>query len=343
MKMNKKKREYLLIIFSFFIGCIVGMIFLQTRKEDNRELKKIIQNAQDAEVTIESYNGTVREGTGSGFIYKIKNNKAYVLTNEHVLSEKVMVINQDGKECEGTILGKDKSMDTAVVEINKNCAKKTVKLGDSGKVEVGDNIFTITSPVGKEYQGTITKGIISGVNRTVSISSEEEQEWIMNAIQFDAMINPGSSGGALLNEKGQVIGICSLKLIKEEIEGMSFAIPINGVKKNLEALEKGNDIKYPELGIAMVNTNNTEVLQEYNISLTTDIAGVVIIDIKKDSSAEKKLQKGDIIVGIEDSVIKDTDQVKYALTNYKVGETVNIKVIRNNKEKTIKVVLKEAS
>ena len=342
--MNKKeKKGIILVIFSFFIGILVGMIlfFLWMPKEKENTLPKTIQKVEDATVSIVAHNGSSLEGEGSGFIYKTKGKKAYILTNEHVIENAdVTIINAKGQEVEGKILGQDEKLDIAVIEIEKKYAPKVIKLGNSDKIEVGDTIFTITSPVGEEYARTVTAGIISGKNRTVPAISDEEQEWLLNGLQFDAPINPGSSGGALFNIKGEVIGICTMKLIKEEIEGMGFAIPINQVKKILNQLETGKDIDRPELGITMTEIGNKTELEKRNIKVPQDITtGIVVLEVKKNSNADNKLKEGDIIIQIEDQKVKEIGQVKNSLLNYQTGDTIQIKIIRNKKAKNIKITL----
>ncbi len=341
MKMSKKnKREFILIIFSFFIGLLVGVAFLSLFVPKEKKKRNYLKDVSKAIVSIETYNGSIIESTGTGFFYKEVSNKAYILTNEHVIGEDIVVINDNGEECDAKVLGKDSKLDIAVLQTNKKCSLKSLKIGNNKDILIGDTIYAVGTPIARDYQGTITKGIISGLHRTVPVSTDAEDEWLMDAIQFDASVNPGNSGGPLLNENGEVIGICTMKLIKEEIEGMGFAIPIDIATSSIKQLEKGKQIEYPELGIAMVNISNTAELNNNNIEMPKErINGVVVLDVKENSNASNKLIKGDIITEIDDVTIKDTSQVKYILFTHKKGDKIEINIIRNKKEKKINIEL----
>lgn len=341
---NKEHLGTILVISSFFIGVVVGVLVFSSfmPKNNNTDITKSIKKAKDAVVTIETRNGSVEESTGTGFIYKTTLNKAYIMTNQHVVDNLgVTVINSKGEETEGKVLGSDQKLDIAIVEISKKYAPKKIKFGSSNKVEIGEQIFTIGSPMGKDYAGTVTVGVLSGRNRKVPTIMEDYNEWYMNVLQFDANINPGSSGGPLFNKDGEVIGICVMKLIKEEIEGMGFAIPSEQALAYVDTLEKGKDIEWPELGIAMVEVGNVAELNSRNITVPESVSnGIVILEIKEGSSADKNLKVGDIITEIDKVKVSESSEVKYALMTHKKGDTITVKVIRNGKTKNINITLK---
>ena len=342
---TKMKKEYLnaiLIISSFFIGCIVGISILSLAiSRDGNDLTGTIEKVEDAVVSIEAVKGSNVDSTGTGFIYKKALTKAYVLTNAHVVEDnEIYVTNARGEKTEGKVLGLDEDLDLAVLEIDKAYAPKTVTLGNSDQVKVGEEIFVISSPISKEYSNSVTKGIISGINRTVPTSLDDSEESLYDGIQFDAAVNPGSSGGPLFNKRGEVIGISTMKFIRLEIEGMGFAIPINQAKEHLKTLEKGENVKHPELGIAMVASTNKEQLELYDIKLKTSKEGVVVLNVKEGSNADSFLQKGDLITKINKTKTKETDDVKTALTQCKVGDTIHVTIIRDGKEKIVDIELK---
>lgn len=354
MKKRNKKVEinWIEILSSFFVGvlltliiCFIGM--KEVERNNTSSLASATEKIQEATVTIESYNGTAVLSTGSGFVYKKKGSKAYILTNEHVLSgEDITVTNQDMEEAKAKVLGKDSNLDLAVIEIDKKYAEKVATLGDSTKTKIGDTIMVVGSPISKRYQGSVSSGILSGRDRIVQTlgGEEENTEWLMKVLQLDAAVNPGNSGGPVVNAKGEVIGICTMKLIKEEIEGMSFAIPIETAKKYLENLEKGKEVEWPELGISMVDVNATAKLLEEDIEIPSEITeGVVVLSTKKKSSADNKLKKGDILLEMDGIKITETPYVKYVLYQHSVGDKIKVKVIRNQKEKNITITLKKAS
>ena len=346
-KMNKKEnKEIILIIFSFFAGLIISYLLLSNtiinHKIEDKDISNAIKKVKDGVVTIEVTNGSSTDSTGSGFIYKTKGNKAFVLTNEHVIAEgSIVVINEQGEETEGKLLGKDESLDIAVIEIDKKYAHQVLKLGINKKVTVGDSIFVVGSPINRKYHGTVTTGTISGLNRDVPIKSDEEIKTATKVIQFDASVNPGSSGGPLVNTNGEVIGICMMKLIDEEIEGMAFALPINTAISHISDLENGKEIDWPELGIAMVDINNVAIINQNNITVPDNIThGVAVLSIKENSNADNKLQVGDIITKIDNIEIKETIEIKNVLLKHKKNDVIKVTVIRNNKEKTTKITLK---
>ena len=339
------KKELFLIIISFFIGILICflinilIIYEINSPINNSSLSNSISKVYDSVVVIEVYNGTNLESTGTGFFYKKDARYAYIITNEHVLSgNTIEVTNTNDLKTEAEVLGKDEYLDIAILRVKKKYAKKIANLGNSDKTKIGDQIYTIGAPLGINYKGTVTSGIISGKDRTVqtTVGDTNNSNWLMKVIQIDASINKGNSGGPLLNTKGEVIGICTLKLTDEEIEGMGFAIPINDVRKNISKIEKGKDINWPELGISMTDVTNSSMLATNNISNPThEKEGIVVLSVKENSSAEKaKLKKGDIIISLGNKKIKNISYLKYELFQHKVGEKIKIEYIRNGNKKT---------
>ena len=221
-----------------------------------------------------------------------------------------------------------------------------ISVGNSSSVKLGDTVFTIGSPVGYEYRGTVTNGIISGLNRLVEVSiNGTSGDWVMEVIQTNAAVNPGNSGGPLLNSNGEVIGIISMKLVQNSIEGMGFAIPIDYAMKNVEKLEKGEKIERPMLGISMLNITDSYALWRSGIIVPEDVEeGVVVVEISKNSGASNSdLQKGDIIVEFEGTKVKNSAYLKYLLFKHSPGDTIKIKFIRNGKvmETSIKLTKNE--
>ena len=176
---------------------------------------------------------------------------------------------------------------------------------------------------------------------SVTVSNSRSSDWVMRVLQIDASINPGNSGGPLLNVNGEVIGICSMKLVDDEIEGMGFAIPIEYAMNHADSLEKGEAIKWPVLGIRMVNITDTATLRQYGISLSKDItSGTVVIEAVKDSAAAKAgIEKGDIITKVDGNKVKDYAYLRYELYQHQAGDTIEITYLRKGKEHTTKVTL----
>ena len=309
-------------------------------------LSASVEKVYDAVMMIRNYKDNQIQSTGSGFVYKTDDKYGYVLTNHHVIdgASKITLIRSDDKEIEGTVLGSDVYLDLAVVRINKDDVIDKAVITTSENSKVGDTVFTIGSPLGYEYRGTVTDGILSGKDRMVSVSiSGNTNDYVMKVLQTNAAVNPGNSGGPLLNASGEVIGIISLKLVQTEVENMGFAIPIEYAMSHIENLEQGKAIVRPMLGISMVNANDTYSLYRSRIVLDESITeGVVVVEISKDSGASKSdLQKGDVITKLNDEKISNVAYLRYELYKYSVGDTITVTYLRDGKEHTTKIKLTE--
>ena len=310
---------------------------------DESGISTAVGEVYDSTVTLQNYQNAKLASSGSGFVYKKDDKYGYIMTNHHVIenASKVVVTMSNDDQIEGTVVGSDKYLDLAVVKIDVSYVTQVAKLGKSEDTNLGDTVFTVGSPVGYEYRGTVTKGTLSGKNRMVSVSIAATNDFIMRVLQIDAAINPGNSGGPLANIKGEVIGINSLKLVEDEIEGMGFAIPIEYALQYVSDLEKGKEIERPLIGISMLNTTDQYRLYQNGIMLADNIdEGVVVISVSKNSGAEKAgLTKGDVITKVNGSKVSNAAYLKYELYQYKVGDTIEIAYIRDKKEAIAKVTL----
>ena len=284
---------------------------------ENGSLSASVEKVKDSVVMIKTFNGTRSKGSGSGFVYKIVGNDAYVITNHHVI---------DG----GKITKKDYLITPETLP-----ASKTIGLGDT--------VFTIGAPVGYAYRGTVTNGIVSGLNRLVEVSVKNsmQEDYVMEVIQTNTAVNPGNSGGPLFNTNGELVGVISMKLVENSIEGMGFAIPIDYVLSHISTLEKGGKIERPVLGISMANVNETYTLYKNNITVPNDVTeGVAITYVYDNSGAQKAgLQKGDVITKINSATVKNAAYLKYLLFKYSPGDTVSVTYNREGKTGTVKVTL----
>lgn len=284
-------------------------------------------------------------GTGSGVIYKKANGKAYIITNNHVVegASKLTVSLSNGKEVEGKLLGSDSLTDLAVVEISADHVEKVATFGDSSSLKAGESVVAIGNPLGKDLSRTVTQGIVSGVNRTVSVDTSAG-ETKMNVIQTDAAINPGNSGGALLNTKGEVIGINSMKISETGVEGIGFAIPSNDVKPIAEELQSKGKIERPYIGVSMMDLNQVpENYQTGTLGLSGSQLnkGVYIGQVAAGSPAEKAgLKENDVIVSLNGKETDSGSTLRNILyKNTKIGDTVKVTIIRNGKTMTKQVKL----
>ena len=338
---------YLIIYFtdSNVVKKVTNENIKTTTIEEVSDLKKAINNVYESSVYIEVSSNRGVISTGSGFVYKKDDKYGYVLTNYHVINggSKFEVIFTDGTEADAKLISGDEYYDIAVLKIDKDKIKKVSTIGDSSKLELGDTVFTVGAPLGKEYMGTITKGIVSGINRMVSVTLGSG-DYLMEVIQTDASINSGNSGGPICNIKGEVIGITSSKLMGNGVEGMGFAIPINSVMSVIESIEEGKEIVRPYLGVQLVDLTNTFALQYYyGINISNDVEfGAVLSYIEEKKPADKAgLKVGDVIVEINGEKIEDVSHFKYVLYKYTVGDTIKIKYYRENKLKETTILLSE--
>lgn len=346
-------------VVAFFVGVIgtylVVVNFNPTTENVIKNIKSVevvdnsiadaVEKVYDAVVVIEAYNNDTLKSTGTGFVYKKTGGKGYIMTNNHVVDDanNVKIIYSNGTTTTADILGKETYSDIAVLTVKDDTVLSVVSLGDSTKMRLGDTVFTIGSPLGSEYSGTVTRGILSNKDRLVAVSltSGSTSDWIMKVLQTDAAINPGNSGGPLLNINGEVIGINSLKLVEDEIEGMGFAIPIEDAIYYAEILEKGEKISRPYMGIGMLDISNPYSLRYYGINIDSSVtSGVVITEVEKNSPAYKAgLQKGDVIYQINDEDVNSIAEFRYVLYKSRPGDTITLKYYRGADKKSVNVKL----
>lgn len=273
------------------------------------------------------------DGVGSGIII---NKDGYILTNYHVIqgAQKITITLNNKKSVTAKVVNYDSSLDLAVIKVtDSNITMPGVaELGSSGDLQVGDSVVAIGNPLGLEFFGTVTTGVVSALNRQVSVENSKSQ----TLIQTDAAINPGNSGGPLVNSQGQVIGITSSKLTDTgegvSAEGMGFAIPIDVVKPKIKSLTKPMLV----LGIT-VNDVTQDDSQSHNVP-----QGVSVITVNPGSSAEKAgIEASDIITKFDGKTIKTTDDLNNAKAQHNAGDKVSVEVNRNGTNKDLTVTLSD--
>lgn len=350
------------IVLAFSTGALgTYLIFNSNTKTSSNIVKNVsevevvensistsVEKVYDAIVVVMTYKNQKVVATGTGFIYKKDEKNGYIITNNHVVDggDNVKIMFNNGSAVDANVLGKETFSDIAVLTLDISNVEVIAPIGNSETMKLGDTVFTIGSPLGSEYKGTVTKGILSGKDRLVEVSfSGTSNDWIMKVLQTDAAINPGNSGGPLLNINGEVIGVNSLKLVKDEIEGMGFAIPIEEAMRYVEMLEKGEGIARPYVGIEMYDITETYYLWQARISVDTNIkSGVVVANIlEKSPATEAGLQKGDVIFEINNVKVASKAQFRYELYKHKPGNTIEIKVHRGSEDKTLNLILIQAS
>ncbi len=277
------------------------------------------------------YGITTYEGAGSGFIIS---SDGYILTNYHVIedSSEVSVETFDGSVYDAEVIGYDESNDIAVLKIDAENLKPVV-IGDSGSLRVGDTVLAIGNPLGLEFQGSVTTGVISALNRTLDLSERR-----LKLIQTDAAISPGNSGGALVNADGYVIGINSAKIAAGGVEGMGFAIPINTVRDVVEQLMNNGHVVRPYLGVGVFDKESA-ARQGYQLNVD---AGVYVQNVTLNGPADKAgIRRGDIILEISGTKVNTIAELRAAIAEHNVGDTITIVYARDGEKITADTVLKE--
>ena len=340
----------------------------QTSYKNENSTTQAVNKVKDAVVSIITYSSSSRQSSvfnadetnsdsdnqqiaseGSGVIYKKDDKDAYLVTNTHVINgaSKVDIRLADGTKVPGEIVGSDTFSDIAVVKISSEKVTTVAEFGDSSKINVGETAIAIGSPLGSEYANTVTQGIISSLDRTVSLKSEDGQAISTKAIQTDTAINPGNSGGPLVNIQGQVIGITSSKIASNggtSVEGLGFAIPSNDAQNIIKQLESDGKVTRPALGIQMVNLANIGANDLRKLNIPSSVtSGVVVKSVQSNMPASGHLEKYDVITKVDDKEISSSTDLQSALYNHSIGDTIKITYYRNGKEETTSIKLDKSS
>jgi len=318
-----------------------------SNKNEEKDISKLIEKVNNSVVgiskiankgtTIFLQDGASNLGLGTGFIVS---KDGYIVTNQHVSGEKngtCYVTLENGKNYKANVVWGDSDLDLSIIKINVNNLEY-LTLGDSDNIKIAETVYAIGNPIGFEFQRTVTSGIISGLDRTIKLEEDGKTSYMEDLIQTDATINPGNSGGPLINKNGEVLGINSVKITSAE--GIGFAVPINIIKPIIEKLASKGGYITPTLGVfaydkSMVPYINQELDQ--NIKLDK---GIYVADVIKNSPAEKTgMKRGDIILEIDQIELEKMLDLRKYIYEKEVGERVNIKYIRGNKEYQVNITL----
>ena len=386
LKTSSKKWGQLLVVIliSFFSGILGTFTTLQLSQKQNsgttttttvsktavkneNSTTQAVDKVKDAVVSVITYSSNSQNSLlgsdetdtdtnaeqvyseGSGVIYKKEGDTAYLVTNTHVINgaKKVDIRLADGTKVPGEIVGSDTYSDIAVVKIAADKVTTVAEFGDSNQLTVGETAIAIGSPLGSEYANTVTQGIVSSLNRNVSLKSEDGQAISTNAIQTDTAINPGNSGGPLINIQGQVIGITSSKIASNggtSVEGLGFAIPANDVINIIKQLEKDGKVTRPALGIHMVNLSNLSTTDLQKLKLPGNVtSGVAVRSVQKNMPANGHLQQYDVITKIDDKAISSTTELQSALYSHSIGDSMTVTYYRDGKEETTTIKLDKST
>lgn len=327
-------------IFGLFYNYYLKNLIVEKTKLEksvtvtDKGIADAVEKVYDSVVTIETYINNRAYASGTGFVFKTEGDKAYILTNSHVISNSnsVKVTFTNNKQVTADVVGSDDYSDIAVLSVNKDDILLIAETGSSEDMKVGDTTFAVGAPIDSSiYSWSVTRGILSGKDRLVEVtSSDNKSTYVMEVLQTDTAINSGNSGGPLCNSNGQVIGITNMKLASSQIEGIGFAIPIEEALKYAESIISGKQISRPYLGITIYDATN----------YYSNTSGIYIEYVEQNSAADKAgLQKGDKILEVNGKEVSNSSYFKHELYKYDVGEQITIKVERNGKEKEIKITL----
>ena len=291
---------------------------------------QVAASVADSVVTIEAKSD--EEGAqGSGVVV---DGRGYIVTNNHVISEaaaspskfKLTVVFNDGKEVPANLVGRDPKTDLAVLKVDNVDNLTVAKFGDSDKLRVGEEVIAAGAPLG--LRSTVTSGIISALNRPVPLSGEgSDTDTVIDAVQTDASINHGNSGGPLIDMNSLVIGINTAgKSLSDSASGLGFAIPVNEVKATVETLIKDGKIAHPTLGLSARSVSN-------------DLAsGAQIANVKSGGPADKAgVKENDVVVKVGDRMVADADEFVVAVRQLKMGQDAPIEVMREGRKVTLTV------
>lgn len=273
----------------------------------------------------------VEQGVGSGVIFRTD---GYIVTNNHVIegAKEIIVSLSDGRTVTGKLIGADPLTDIAVVKIDGKDLTAAA-FGNSNEIVVGEPAIAIGNPMGLEFQGSVTTGVISALNRTLDISDKR-----LKLIQTDAAISPGNSGGALVNADGEVIGINSAKLAARGVEGMGFAIPINTVQEIINQLMDKGYVVRPYLGVSVFDKESA-ARQGYRLNAEH---GVYVHSVTLSGPADRAgIQRGDLILSIDGTTTDTFTELRNAISDHKVGDTIKITIDRGGNKMEVEAKLDE--
>ena len=313
------------------------------KENENQEISKVVEETLQAVVGISKIknsgtsifvaDSTNKLGIGTGVIIS---ENGYIVTNEHVSGEKYSscyVTLENGEVYNGNVIWSDSNLDMSIVKINIK-GLKSIKIGDSDQVKIAQEVYAIGNPIGVEFQRTVTKGIISGKDRTIKIEEDGNSTYMEDLIQTDATINPGNSGGPLINSKGEMIAINSVKITSAE--GIGFSIPINIIKPVIEKIVETGEFEEAYLGIFAYDR---EVIPYLNNGINFE-KGIYVAQIDKAGPAKNsELKIGDIITKIDEEEINKMSELRRYIYTKNPKDKIKLTILRNNKQIEIELTL----
>ncbi|QKS73088.1 trypsin-like peptidase domain-containing protein [Paenalkalicoccus suaedae] len=305
-------------------------------------------NAQDTSMFS---NGGRDLGTGSGIIYKIEGERAFVVTNQHVIEgaasgqTRIDITLGDGSRVPAEFVGEDVLTDLAVLTIDSEGIDTVADFGDSESLRAGEPAIAIGNPL--SFEGSVTLGIISAVERSIPIdlTGNGQPDWEAEVLQTDAAINPGNSGGALLNIQGEVIGINSMKISQQEVEGIGFSIPTDIAVPVIEDLEQFGEVQRPQMGIVLRSLQEIPSFHwQDTLGLPEDVTGGVYVEGVQPNTpaATAGLNEGDVIVSLDGEEVLDANDLRrFLYSDVSIGDTIEVSFYRDGEQQSVELTLEK--
>lgn len=314
--------------------------------EISSDVTEVVKQVEEKVVSVITQNaGGTTLGSGSGVIYKNISGKVYIITNHHVIENgsQIIVRFANGEEVESELVGSDRYSDLALLEVQADVDIEPFVLGDSTVAQVGEYVIAIGSPIGIEFENSVTFGIISGKDRVVDVDLNGDglSDWDMVVLQTDAAINPGNSGGALVNMNGELIGINSLKISSGNVEGMGFSIPISEVIPLIEQIETTGNVSYPIVGVSAVSIADMSPYQRTYYQVPDSVeSGVLILDVESGSAADKAgIESMDVIQSFDGETIDSFKTFRKKLYQHQSGDVIRLGINRQDTLLEVEVTL----
>ena len=307
-----------------------------------------INKVSPAIVGVVNFANNATQGEGSGIIYKKDGNDAYIVTNQHVVDkgDYFEVVFSNGEHAEATLIGSDISTDLPLLNVSNVEVETIAEFGNTEDLKVGQTVIAIGNPLGLDFAGSATSGIVSGQDRVIAVdlNNDKIDDWEMTVLQTDTAINPGNSGGALINLDGKIVGINSMKIATSSVEGMSFSIPTYVALPIISDLENYGEVRRPQLGVYIQEMGMIPDRLKEMLKIPTDQkTGVFIYEVFEGGVAEKMgLKAGDIVTAINGEEIEDTLAFRKKLYLMREGDNLELTVIQDGKTEKLSATIEPA-
>ena len=307
-----------------------------------------INRVSPAIVGVVNFARNTTQGEGSGIVYKTEGKDAYIVTNQHVIDsgDYFEVVFSNGDRAEATLIGSDIYTDLAVLKVSDVEVEAVAEFGNTEDLQIGQTVIAIGNPLGLDFAGSATSGIVSGKDRVISVdlNGDNYDDWEMTVLQTDTAINPGNSGGALINLDGKVVGINSMKIATSSVEGMSFSIPTYVALPIITDLETYGEVRRPQLGVYIQEMSMIPDRLKEILNIPTDQkTGVFIYEVFEGGLAEKMgIKAGDIITAVNGEEVEDTMAFRKKLYSMREGDTLELTVLQDGETKIVSSTIEPA-